>query len=198
MSFDPRDPPDPYDRNAGFAGGAPQPSQPPPLRDPYQYRDPLDPNAPGEAAKAAARNRVMAPAIFLIIMGVLNLVSALGCIPMGLICYALPPEMVEAQMKAQHPKEADQIKQSNMSVKDAVNLEGHMWIAGGVAGLLTGVPILIGGIGMLGCRWYYVAILGSVVAMISPAGCGCLFAGFVAGIWSLIVLMSEEVRAAFR
>jgi hypothetical protein len=198
MSFDPRDPPDPYDRNAGFAGGAPEPSQPPPLRDPYQYRDPLDPNTPSETVKAAARNRVMGPAIFLIIVGVLNLVGALGCIPMGLICYALPPEMVEAQMKQQHPKEAEQMKQQNMNMKELVTIEGHFWIASGVAGLLTGVPILIGGIAMLGCRWYYLAILGSVVAMISPAGCGCLFAGFVAGIWSLIVLINEEVRAAFR
>src|ERR1700687_3749711 len=101
MSFDPRDPPDPYDeRNPGFQGREGRPADPPPMRDPYEYRDPLDPYAGGgEGAKSAARSQVIGPAIFLIIVGVLNLFSAVGLIFFGIVMNSVPTDQLEQQMK---------------------------------------------------------------------------------------------------
>jgi hypothetical protein len=196
MSFDPRDPPDPYDdRDRGYREGAPRPADPLAPRDPYDYRDPLDATAK-TGPNAEARGRVTGPAIFLIIIGALNLLSGLGGISMGLICYVLPPDMIEAQMKQQNPQQAAQIKAQGMDMKQLVTIEGHFWMAGGVGGFILGIPILLGGIGMLRLRWYGLAALGSVLAMISPGGCCAL--GMAAGIWGLVVLFNPEVRSAFQ
>ncbi len=193
MSFDPLDPLDPYDDRIRGPAGPPPPQSIVPA-----YRDPLDDPYAGDPNRGAARKRVLVPAILLIVVGVLNLVTALGCVPMGLICYVLPPEMVEAQMERQNPGEAAQLKQANMTVKDAVVIEGHVWMVGGVAALLTGLLVLAGGVAMLNLRWYGLAVFGTLMALISPAGCLLFLVGVIAGIWALAVLFSDDVRTAFR
>ncbi len=57
---------------------------------------------------------------------------------------------------------------------------------------------LLAGIGMLRFRWYPLCILGSIVAAIPCISCmGCCGLGEGIGIWSLVVLLSEDVRAVF-
>jgi hypothetical protein len=59
--------------------------------------------------------------------------------------------------------------------------------------------ILFGGIRMILMRSYALCLVASILATtpcLSPTGCCCL--GNVVGIWGLVVLLSPDVRDAFR
>jgi hypothetical protein len=192
MSFDPRDPPDPYDNRRPRD---PYDDRRP--RDPYEYRDPLDPNAGGgEGAKSAARAHIIGPAIFLIIVGALNLLSAAGFIMMGLAVNSVPPAELEQEMKNKKTKEVEDLKKAGISVRDVQTWETWGFIVSGVVSLLFGAIILAGGSTMLGVRMWGLGVLASVLALLSPGGC-CIF-GLVAGIWGLVALLNADVRAGFR
>jgi hypothetical protein len=65
--------------------------------------------------------------------------------------------------------------------------------------LLGTVLTLLGGIGMYRLRWYGLAVTGAIIAAIPCISClGCCGVGEGIGIWSLVVLLNEEVKAAFR
>jgi hypothetical protein len=66
----------------------------------------------------------------------------------------------------------------------------------GVVSLLFGVITLAGGACMLGLKLWGLGVFASILALIAPGGC-CIF-GLVAGIWGLVTLLNENVRAAYR
>src|SRR5579862_6020290 len=109
MSFDPRDPPDPYeDRSRGNSGREPSPYDAPGARDPYAYTDPLDNRGRStESQRQAARGMVIAPAIILIVVGMFNLISGVGGLFMGYAVNAVSAEDLEDQMKKQNPKQVE-------------------------------------------------------------------------------------------
>jgi hypothetical protein len=198
MSFDPRDPPDPYDdRNQGYREGARRPADPQAPRDPYDYRDPLDPTAvAGEGQRQAARGQIMGPAIMLIVVGVLNLVSGVFMVFIGIAMHSVPSDQLEAQMKQQNPEQVKEMQKAGISVKDMQNWEGWGFLISGIVSLLCGLIILAGGGCMLGFKLYVLGILAAILALISPGGC-CVF-GLIGGIWGLIALINPDVRAAYR
>lgn len=62
--------------------------------------------------------------------------------------------------------------------------------------LLLCTGIIVGATAMLRLRLYWLAILGSLLAMANISNCCCLI-GVPVGLWSLSVLMRPEVRRAF-
>lgn len=56
--------------------------------------------------------------------------------------------------------------------------------------------IVAGGSSMMSGRFYGLAMAASILAMVNIGACCCL-PGLPVGIWSLIVLMRPEVKAAF-
>ncbi|HVS69836.1 MAG TPA: hypothetical protein VHQ47_01120 [Phycisphaerae bacterium] len=68
-----------------------------------------------------------------------------------------------------------------------------LWMA---LAIIIGAINIFGGIKMKSLQNYNAALAGAVAAIL-PCTCCCI-AGLAVGIWSLVVLMKPEVKAAFR
>jgi len=171
--------------------------------DPYAAGSDLPPEyepveQPG--AYSQARKRVQAPAIALIVVGILNVlwvgwtffnVGMMTLTPANefhqrmLDLYQSFPQM-QAEVSKRPP---DELKAQSLFI-------GWAWVA---LGLLSTMLTLAGGIRMLSLKNYALGIAGAICASLPCLTCGgcCLF-GEIIGIWTLIVLMNPEVRAAFQ
>jgi hypothetical protein len=196
------DPRDPY----GYGAGDPYGGQPP--QDPYAARDPYA--APRPAADPqAARGRVTAPAIFLIICNVLSLLIGLYNVGSAVFLYAQGPDayqkqqldLLESMGKAfnlpqeQLDKSKEEILQKD---KQAALMQAVLQGAGmGVVWSLLALLALLGGFRMMGLKSYGLAVASAVITVI-PCITPCCLLGQIAGIWALIVLMNADVKSAFR
>jgi hypothetical protein len=146
------------------------------------------------------KGRVQAPAIALIVAGILNLLGV-GWGFFNVLMAALTPanqfhqqmlDMYQAfpQLQAELNKRSpDELKNQGMVVSGSMV----------VLGLVIAVLATVGGIRMLALKNYALAVCGAISAAIPCLSCGgCCCFGEVIGIWALIVLLSEEVRAAFQ
>jgi hypothetical protein len=144
-----------------------------------------------ESAQNAAADRVKLPAIFLIIVGVLNIFGALYFVFNGALILA-NPEMIKKNMQEIN-------KQFNLPDQDIGAGQGIFYLALGAFGILAAAITILGGVRMISLKSYALAVTGSVLAVIpclSAMGCCCIGEGV--GIWSLVVLMNADVKAAFR
>lgn len=151
------------------------------------------PGTEDEARRARARSRVIAPAICLLIVGILGILSPLQFV---LSLKTLNREALEKQIAASNPPKNAQEREMQEKIVDVMmNLkEGNGYIIGA---LLAGVALVIalaGGL-MLARKARWLSLTGSVLAMVYLPCC-CL--GLPIGIWSLIVLLSPDVTAAYR
>jgi hypothetical protein len=195
MSFDPRDPPDPYDDpSAGFAG-APQSRQDVP-RDLGDYRGPLDPDAAGNQ-RQAARGKVIGPAVFLLLAGFLNFLVGGYLVLNSIVIYTMPPAAFEQMIERSQPQNAQQMKQLKQQGIDMQVVCVWIYSILGVLTFLAGMLMVAGGGFMLTLRMWGLAVFASILALISPGGCCCIL-GLVGGIWGLVSLLNPDVRAAFR
>lgn len=150
-----------------------------------------------------AAERVNAPGILLMVVAILNLVVAALLILRGLQLKDQTVEEFKQQIEQARkvlpqlipewgqPGAPDPADMKNQSTTLSFSLAGVIF----VAALLT----FFGGVRMRAFQSYGLAIAGSVLALlpcISPTACCGL--GVAAGIWSLVVLASDQVRAAFR
>lgn len=169
---------------------------------PSQPTPPGTPAAPppaGPPPVALGREHVLWPAIFLIALGVLNLVVGLGAAGFGASTRSLTPEQLDKLMEQQNPKQYDDFKKAGYSGKDLLNIYFYGGVCGGAFIVLTSLLTILGGVLMLSLRGYWLAMLASILTAIpclSPASC-CLV-GFFVGIWAVVVLLRPEVRSAFR
>ena len=76
-------------------------------------------------------------------------------------------------------------------------LSGGFGVVSSVIGLVVAGLILYGATEMRNLRQWGLAVTASVVAMV-PCMSPCCILGLPFGIWSLVVLTKEEVKAAFR
>ena len=67
----------------------------------------------------------------------------------------------------------------------------------GVIALGVYAFVLYGALQMLKLRSWVLAVAASIVAMVPCIGSCCCFVGLPLGIWSLVVLMNRDVKAAF-
>jgi hypothetical protein len=167
----------------------------------------LDAPPPGPDNEAV-KGRIRPPAIFLIVVGALNLLVAVYCLGDGILTAVTKTPAEVRQQSIDFYKTAIQDPQMQKSMVDSLEkqdpqtayMEGVLGtIGGGVFWLIMGLLTLFGGLRMMALKSYGLAITGAIIAAIpcvSPTGC-CLL-GEAAGIWSLIVLLNNDVRAAFR
>lgn len=126
------------------------------------------------------RRRLQLPAIGLIVVGALNLLSGLVLILGRLVSI---------------------VKGRDPVITDEDRRLGYMFaiIFFPIVSLISiaASPIIIfGGIQMLRARRYSIALWAAVLALI-PLTSVCCIPGIPIGIWALIVLRNPEVRAAF-
>ena len=126
------------------------------------------------------RKRLQLPAIGLIVVGALNLLSGLVLILGRLVSI---------------------VKGRDPVITDEDRRLGYMFaiIFFPIVSLISiaASPIIIfGGIQMLRARRYSIALWAAVLALI-PLTSVCCIPGIPIGIWALIVLRNPEVRAAF-
>ena len=146
-------------------------------------------------ARDRARSIVSAPAIGLMIVGILSMLS----IVLGVIQYpGLDAQFDEAikdiENKPNVPnnvkqQQVDMMKQIRDGAKVALPV---VWVVVGIQSVLT----LVAGIklkNLTGRGW---VITGSILSMI-PCASGCCLLGLVFGIWALVALGKPEVKAAY-
>jgi hypothetical protein len=148
----------------------------------------------------AVRRRVQLPAIFLIVVTVLNFLYVIyQGVNVAFVASTPAKELKEAQVKVfkdLSPQFSQYITQT--SAED-------LWTQSLVIGcvivavhLLCSLLILLGSIQMLRFRSYGLAVTASILAAIPCITCSaCCGVGEGIGIWALVVLMNPEVRAAF-
>jgi hypothetical protein len=172
--------------------------------DPYAYGADVPPDEAGITRPAGevnyASQRVKIPAIGLLVTGLLNLLGA-GWIFLNVgLATMRPANEITQQAKDMYQSfpemQAELAKKSPEELKAQFMLIGWGWVAAGLLGAL--LPIA-GGIRMLSLKNYSLSICGAIAAAIPCVSCtGCCGIGQITGIWALVVLLNEEVKAAFR
>jgi hypothetical protein len=182
------DPRDPY----GYGGGDPYGQ--PPARDPLAARDPYAEHPTTDAI----RGRVTGPAIFMIIVSVLNLLIGLATAGNGIYLASIGPDEMHRRTLAgleAFPAMKKVIEQQDKQTTYNTTLVEYL--GGGVLWLLLSLVALFGSIRMLALKSYGLAITAAFVTAI-PCVTPCCLLGQAAGIWGLVVLFNPEVRSAFR
>jgi predicted Zn finger-like uncharacterized protein len=147
------------------------------------YDEDFDRRQRSSRTRERVKGRVMAPAICLLVAAILGLlldgfqiVYALGPAP------ALPPPK---------PGEPEWLREFQKGT------HGPQAVGMGVFGVAYCGVIIFASIMMLNMRMWGLALAGSIMSMINCMNLCCLL-GLPFGIWSLVVLLNEEVKAGFR
>ncbi|HEY7329172.1 MAG TPA: hypothetical protein VH592_16130 [Gemmataceae bacterium] len=167
--------------------------------DPYAYSsEPPDeyggPRMPPPGDRERIKGRVQAPAICLIVVGILNLFWALYMLVNGIAWTVAPDWIIESEKKLspafQNPnatREEQQMQGIIISYPTAV-----------LAFVASVLPI-VGGARMLSLKSYTLSVSGAISAMIPCLSCmACCGVGEGIGIWALIVLMNPDIKSAFQ
>ena len=170
--------------------------------DPYAAGSELPPE-PDPAAQPSgairARQRVQAPAISLIVIGILNLLLAAIPAYVGIGVSRVPPEQWEEEMKKQDPKRLEDLQALGWNLTKFRNVFVYGSLALAAADFLASFLVILGGIRMLALKNYGLAIVAAIFSALPGLSCsGCCGVGAVIGIWALIVLLDAEVHAAFQ
>jgi hypothetical protein len=150
------------------------------------------------------RNPALAPAIGLIILGVLSLLWVLyETFNTLAIAYYVSANEIKERMNAgrddylrQNPGQAWPLPDLSADEwkRFAVGFNGGL----GALGLITTIILTLGGVRMMQLRSYGLCIFASITAMVPCISCtGCCF-GQVVGIWAIIVLLRPEVKFLFQ
>ncbi len=163
---------------------------------PTPFRDSPVPR-PREAQEDArwnqARAALMAPAICLLITSGLALA---GSTAGGLFFFRMPEGFREQWIQQTVMQMRNDPRVNPKQIPELI--DGFInagRITCGV-GIVLSPLILMASILMLRARGYWIAVLGSFLAMID-IGCGCCLLGLPFGIWSLVVLLRPETKALF-
>jgi hypothetical protein len=179
--------PPPPASTAGAPAQAAPPLPPPPSP---PRTEPAPPPAPGEPLPVVDVQRaLMWPGIGLLICGVLSGIQTIAIFseivargPEGMVRLVeeATPQWLRALTLQQTSPDALYVR--------ALVVEG--------LSLVISLGMLLGGMQMLRVQWYWLAIVGSLLACVNfPNGCCVMTAPL--GLWSLLVLRLPEVRSAF-
>lgn len=129
------------------------------------------------------QDKVKGPAIGLVVVGVLGaLLLVINLVGAGL---------AESLMRAAGTSEDDLVQ-----FRDAQKANFVITAAFTVFGLACSGFVIWGGLQMMKLQSRTIAIVASVLAMI-PCLSPCCILGLPIGIWSLVVLMNDDVKRAF-
>ena len=144
--------------------------------------------------------RVIPPAIGLIVVAVCNCLICLYFIFSSMYSLSLPDKQFVEQATMFYPPEMKaEFNKNGPPPQVLKNYTLVIGVGGGSLGLILSLLTMFGAIRMMSLKSYGLAVFVSVLAMVPCVSCvGCCGMGEGIGIWSLIVLLSPEVRAAFR
>ncbi len=144
---------------------------------------PLDPQRYRVPPRSGLASRLAAPAILLLLLGLL------GAMLNGFMMYTLaanPGQMIEILEKLSERQLTPEERAESLNL-----MRIQYTLGAGMAGITC-----LAALAMLVRRGFWLAVLGSVLAILNyPTGC-CL-PGIPLGIWSLIVLFNPDVKALF-
>lgn len=132
------------------------------------------------------------PAFALMLLGVVSLVVN----SLTLTDIVNDPAQFEERKKADA---ADMAKLFGQDPQAGANNPGANWptLAAITAwGIVCGTASFAGGLGMALRKWYWLARLGSALAVVNLAGCCCV-PGALVGVWSWMLLRTDEGREHF-
>jgi hypothetical protein len=130
---------------------------------------------------SAAAAAVRAPAISLIVLNALTIPTV------GLLIPMMP--VISEGMREQAARDPQFARMAD--------IYGSSWLqwALGIS-LLIGLAALVGSVQMLRRRSYGWALAGSILSMVNLVSC-CWLLNLGLGIWAMVVLMRDDVQAAF-
>src|SRR5437016_4623929 len=106
------------------------------------------------ASQAAARERVLFPAIFLIVVAVLNLFMAVVLALLGAAYKSLPTEQVDRLLAQRNAEQWDEMQRRGYTARSMLDLAARVLFTwSGFTGL-AGILILFGGVRMIQLRSY--------------------------------------------
>jgi hypothetical protein len=166
--------------------------------DPYAYSSEQPPEyegpgVPAPGARERIKSRVQAPAICLIVMGILNLFLPLYMLANGILWTVAPDFIINAQKKfpALQNQEATREEQQMQGIILSYPIA--------VFGFLASVLTIAGGARMLSLKSYALSVCGAISAMVPCLSClACCGVGEGIGIWALVLLMNPDVKSAFQ
>lgn len=168
---------------------------------PYQAPSGFDPGNPGGGPnRSAALARVSGPSIGLLVTGVLNILFSLYGVGTSILFMAgmMPgADMQRKQMEDAIQQNPDQAQFFELMIKWMELAQGPVGVALNSMTLVVGILIIFGALKMKRLESYGLALTGIILAMI-PCVSNCCIIGLPIGIWALVVIMSDDVKRAFR
>lgn len=158
-----------------------------------EFPAPRSYEADDDARQSQARAALMAPAICLLITSGLAFVgSGLA----GLFFFRMPEGFREQwiQQTVAQMRNDPRVNPAQIPEMIDVIISGGRVMSG--VGIVLSPLVLLASILMLRARGYWIAVVGSFLAMVD-IGCGCCLLGLPFGIWSLVVLLRPETKALF-
>ncbi len=145
------------------------------------------------------KSRVFPPAIALIVCGALSVMGAVW----GIISWSLAAAGV-FPTAAQKAEQAEQMKKAFASNPELgeffiqlQDLQGSpISLVLNIIGIALAAIVILGGIRLMSLKSYGLVLSAAIINMIPFFGCCCY--GLPVGIWALVVLLSGDVKAAFR
>lgn len=174
-------------------------SSPPPADVPRADFEPASSLTPSEDTQEASRHRarraVLAPAICLLLTGVLGVLASTWGV---LIIHLRGPEqqradamaMIENLARALNmPMPPDELGRHADAAVQVTSVIQH-------GSLMLSLIVCIAAVQMLRLRTHWLTVTGGILAMINIASCCCVL-GLPFGIWSLVVLFRPDVKNLF-
>lgn len=125
---------------------------------------------------------IIAPAIGLLIVGLVGLAASVLLTIVSLTTEYVPPNNPDA------PEEFLKFLENNGQA---------LQVGLGVVGTIFSLLVILGGVCMASRKSYALSLLGASIAVINFGGCSCLL-GAPIGLWAIIVLLQPETRARMR
>ncbi|HEY7425070.1 MAG TPA: hypothetical protein VH682_12635 [Gemmataceae bacterium] len=173
---------------------SPQPDEPRP-------GEPYDNRFPASGSVESVKGRVQAPAIGLIVVGILNLLFGLYMVLNSVVTTVTPADKLKERQsqffEILSPAMREKVEQMSADEMKTQAL-GFGWPLTLLVVLLS-VLSIAGGVRMLSLKSYALGVCGAISAAIpclSVTACCGLGEGI--GIWALVVLLNPDVRSAFR
>jgi hypothetical protein len=136
--------------------------------------------SPSNSDQTAARESVRGPAIFILVLSILNIItSVISC-----VWLAYESRFMTALGL---PEQTNQI-QTNMKIFFSVPAT--------VIGFFLAVACLIGSLRMMKLQSHNFAIATAIMMLIPCSNC-CCFLNIGAGIWALVILQKPEIKSSF-
>lgn len=180
----------------GYQEGGPERRREPEFQGGWRDdRDDLPP--PVDRDKAAAT--VKAPAICLLVVAIIGIVCQIGIIAVLLVFPGMMRQfLATAQQQQQQPKDRQKIEEAKEKMDELEQqLKSPVNYIGPVLGILSSMFLLFASIKMMRLESWPLALAGAIVAM-PPYVSGCWCLGLPVGIWAIVVLVNQNVKASFR